>query len=92
MDEDLKNLTKLPWASTPELAAFRYVNRTTVSRKTEEWKQDGLVVVKNGGRLVRPRDRLLTTTGGLTQVFRSSTITWGLIMTITTMPPSTWNG
>ena len=69
MDEDLKNLTKLPWASTPELAAFRYVNRTTVSRKTEEWKQDGLVVVKNGGRLVRPRDRLLTTTGGLTQVF-----------------------
>lgn len=69
MDEDLRNLAKLPWASTPELAGFRYVNRTTVSRKEEEWKQDGLVVAKRGGRLVRPRDRLLITTGGLIQVF-----------------------
>ena len=69
MDEDLKNLTKLPWASIPELAGFRYVNRTTVSRKEEEWKRDGLVVVKHGGRLVRPRARLLITTGGLIQVF-----------------------
>ena len=69
MDEDLKNLTKLPWASIPELARFRYVNRTTVSRKEGEWKQDGLVVVKHGGRLVRPRARLLITTGGLLQVF-----------------------
>lgn len=69
MDEDLRNLAKLPWASTLELAGFRYVNRTTVSRKEEEWKQDGLVVAKHGGRLVRPRDRLLITTGGLIQVF-----------------------
>ena len=69
VDEDLKHLTEIPWASVPELAAFRYVNRTTVSRKTKEWQHDGLVVVKNGGRLVRPRDRLLTTTVGLTQVF-----------------------
>ena len=69
MDEDLKNLTKLPWASIPELAGFRYVNRTTVSRKEEEWNQDGLVVVKDGGFLVRPRARLLITTGGLIQVF-----------------------
>ena len=69
MDEDLKNLTELPWASIPELADFRYVNRTTVSRKQEEWNRDGLVVVKNGGLLVRPRDRLLITTGGLLQVF-----------------------
>ena len=69
MDEDLRNLAQLPWASTLELAAFRYVNRTTVSRKEEEWKRDGLVVVKHGGRLVRPRDRLLITTGGLIQVF-----------------------
>lgn len=69
MDEDLKNLTQLPWASVPELADFRYVNPTTVSRKTKKWKDDGLVVVKNGGRLVRPRNRLLTTTGGLIQVF-----------------------
>ena len=69
MDEDLKNLTKLPWASIPELAGFRYVNRTTVSRKEVEWNQDGLVVVKDGGFLVRPRARLLITTGGLIQVF-----------------------
>ena len=69
MDEDLKNLAKLPWASVPELAGFRYVNRTTVSRKEGEWKQNGLVVVKHGGRLVRPRARLLITTGGLIQVF-----------------------
>ena len=69
MDEDLKNLAQLPWASTPELAGFRYVNRTTVSRKVEEWKQDGLVGAKHGGRLVRPRARLLITTGGLIQVF-----------------------
>ena len=69
MDEDLKNLAKLPWASIPELAAFRYVSRTTVSRKEAEWQRDGLVVVKNGGRLVRPRVRLLITTGGLIQVF-----------------------
>ena len=69
MDEDLKNLTKLPWASIPELAGFRYINRTTVSRKEEEWNQDGLVVVKHGGFLVRPRARLLSTTGGLIQVF-----------------------
>ena len=69
MDEDLKTLAKLPWASIPELAGFRYVNRTTVSRRQESWQQDGLVVVKHGGRLVRPRARLLITTGGLTQVF-----------------------
>ena len=69
MDEDLKNLAKLPWASISELAGFRGVNRTTVSRKAEEWQQDGLVVVKHGGRLVRPRARLLSTTGGLIQVF-----------------------
>ena len=69
MDEDLQNLSRLPWASIPELAGFRYVNRTTVSRKGEEWERDGLVVVKHGGRLVRPRARLLITTGGLIQVF-----------------------
>ena len=54
MDEDLQNLAMLPWASIPELAGFRYVNRATVSRKQEEWNRDGLVVVKNGGLLVRP--------------------------------------
>ena len=92
MDEDLKNLPKLPWASTPELAAFRYVNRTTVSRKTEEWKQDGLVVVKNGGRLVRPRDRLLTTTGGLIQVFPRQHDHLELDHDYHHHAPSTWNG
>ena len=40
MDEDLKNLTKLPWASIPELAGFRYVNRTTVSRKEGVWNRE----------------------------------------------------
>ena len=69
MDEDLKNLTKLPWASIPELAGFRYVNRTTVSRKEGVWNRDGLVVVKYGGLLVRTRLRLLSTTGGLIEVF-----------------------
>ena len=78
MDEDLKNLTKLPWASIPELAGFRYVNRTTVSRKEEEWNQDGLVVVKNGGFLVRPRARLLITTGGLIQAFPQQHVHLGL--------------
>ena len=69
MDQDLKNLANLPWASVPELAEFRGVNRTTVSRKEAQWKQGGLVVAKHGGRLVRPRDRLLITTAGLSQVF-----------------------
>ena len=72
MDEDLKNLTKLPWASIPELAGFRYVNRTTVSRKDEVWKLDGLFVVKYGGLLVRPRARLLSTTGGLIEGLSSA--------------------
>ena len=69
MDEDLKNLAMLPWASTPDLAGFRYVNRTTVSRKEAEWAEGGLVVVKYGGRLVRPVARLLSTTGGLLDTF-----------------------
>ena len=69
MDEDLKNLTMFPWASTPELAGFRYVNRTTVSRKERGWEKDGLVVVKYGGRLVRPVNRLLSSTGGLLDTF-----------------------
>ena len=69
MDEDLKNLAMVPWASIPELAGFRYVDRTTVSRKQEEWNRDGLVVIKYGGLLVRPRDRLLHSTAGLLQVF-----------------------
>ena len=79
MDEDLKNLAMVPWASIPELAGFRYVNRTTVSRKQEEWSRDGLVVVKNGGLLVRPRPRLLSTTGGLLQVFPPATCSPGTI-------------
>ena len=62
-------MTKLPWASIPELAGFRYVNRTTVSRKEGVWNRNGLVVVKHGGLLVRPRPRLLSTTGGLIEVF-----------------------
>ena len=69
MDEDLRNLTMLPWPSIPELADFRYVNRTTVSRKLKEWNRDVLVVVKYGGFLVRPRPRLLCTTGGLLEIF-----------------------
>ena len=78
MDEDLKNLTKLPWASIPELAGFRYVNRTTVSRKEEVWNLDGLFVVKYGGLLVRPRARLLSTTGGLIEVFPQQHVHLGL--------------
>ena len=78
MDEDLKNLTKLPWASIPELAGFRYVNRTTVSRKEEVWNRDGLFVVKYGGLLVRPRPRLLSTTGGLIEVFPQQHVHLGL--------------
>ena len=69
MEEDLKNLAMIPWASIPELAGFRYVNRATMSRKQEEWNRDGLAVVKNGGLLVRPRARLLSTTAGLVQAF-----------------------
>ena len=69
MDEDLKNLAMFPWASIQELAGFRYVNRTTVSRKAGQLVEDGLVVVKYGGRLVRPVDRLLSTTGGLLDTF-----------------------
>ena len=78
MDEDLKNLTKLPWASIPELAGFRYVNRTTVSRKEEVWNRDGLFVVKYGGLLVQPRPRLLSTTGGLIEVFPQQHVHLGL--------------
>ena len=69
MDEDLNNLAMLPWASTPELAGFRNVNRTTVSRKEGQWRENGLVVVKYGGRLVRPVNRLLSTTAGLLDTF-----------------------
>ena len=69
MDEDLKNLAMVPWASIQELAGFRYVNRSTVSRKQQEWTRDGLVVLKRGGLLVRPQDRLLITTAGLVPGF-----------------------
>ena len=69
MDVDLIILGMLPWASIAELAGFRYIDRTTVSRKRAGWERDGLVVVKFGGGLVRPRARLLLTTTGLLQVF-----------------------
>ena len=78
MDEDLKTLTMCPWASTPELAGFRYVTRTTVSRKEKGWTDNGLIVVKYGGRLVRPVARLLSSTGGLIEVFPQQHVHLGL--------------
>ena len=58
-----------PWLSIPEWAGFMYVDRTTVSRLASKWKEDGLIVCRNVGRLVRPRNRFIQTTGGLDRVF-----------------------
>ena len=69
MDEVLKWVVMTGWPSLPELAGFMYVDRTTVSRKVTELTEQGLVVCRQGGRLVRPRDRFLTATGGLVRVF-----------------------
>ena len=52
-----------------EWAGFMYVDRTTMSRKLPEWEEHGLIVCRNGGRLVRPRRRSLLDTGGLVQLF-----------------------
>ena len=58
-----------PWLSIQEWADLMYVDRSTVSRKAAEWRKDGLVVCRNEGRLLRPRDRFIHSTGGLDQLF-----------------------
>ena len=58
-----------PWPSVNDLAGFSGVNRSTVSRQLTGWLDQGLVVVRNDGRLLRPRNRLLVSSGGLAEVF-----------------------
>ena len=70
MTTPLQILGMAPWLSVNELAAFCYVNRTTISRgMLPQWRENGLVAVRNDGRLVRPRDRMLLSTGGLLEVY-----------------------
>ena len=58
-----------PWSSVNDLAGFSGVNRSTVSRRLAGWLDQGLVVVRNDGRLLRPRSRLLVSSVGLAEVF-----------------------
>ena len=70
MTTPLQALGMAPWLSVNELAGFCYVNRTTISRgMPPEWRENGLVAVRNDGRLVRPRDRMLLSTSGLLEVY-----------------------
>ena len=69
MDEELRWLADAPWLSIPEWAGFRYVHPSTISRRAAERTREGLIVVRHGGLLVRPRDRYLHSTAGLLQVF-----------------------
>ena len=68
MDE-LDWLAMAPWPSIPEWAGFMDVGRTTMSRKATEWTKEGLIVCRNDGRLVRPRNRFVHSTAGLDRVF-----------------------
>ena len=69
MPTPLEWLAMTPWPSVIELAGFSYVNRTTISRQLPDWRERGLVAVRNDGRLLRPRDRLVLGTAGLDAVF-----------------------
>ena len=70
MATPLEWLAMAPWPSVNELARFCGVARTTISRgMLPEWRENGLVAIRNDGRLVRPRDRLLLSTAGLVEVF-----------------------
>ena len=62
-------LAMAPWLSIPEWAGFMCVDRSTVSRRVAGWREDGLVVCRNEGRSLRPRDRFILTTGGLDKLF-----------------------
>ena len=57
------------WPSIDDLAGFSGVDRSTISRRVPEWLESGIVGVRNDGRLLRPRVRLLLGTGGLDEVF-----------------------
>ena len=52
--------TQVPWASVPELAAFAGVDRSTASRQVASLLESGHLAATTGGRLLRPRDRVLT--------------------------------
>ena len=67
----LEWIVRAPWASLPEAAAFEGVHRSTASRQLPDLLNDGLVVVRNGGRLARPRGRGLVTAPGLVEFFGS---------------------
>ena len=69
MEEELRWLADAPWLSVPEWAGFMYVHPSTISRKASEWTGEGLIGVRNGGRLVRPVNRHLHGTGGLLRVY-----------------------
>ena len=58
-----------PWSSNPEVACFRYVDPSTVSRGMRDWREHSLVAVRNVGLLVRPRDRGILTTAGLDRLY-----------------------
>ena len=61
--------TRVPWASVRELAAFAGVDRSTASRQVASLMESGHLAATNGGRLLRPRDRVLTSSIGLAEIF-----------------------
>ena len=69
MATPLEWLAMAGWPSIDDLAGFSGVHRSTVSRRVPEWLESGMVGVRDDGRLLRPRVRLLLGTGGLDDVF-----------------------
>lgn len=69
IDPILMWLAQFPWASVPELAAFCGVDRSTISRRLPQWLDDGLVISRIAGHLLRPTQRLLVTSKTLHQLY-----------------------
>ena len=70
MTAPLAWLAMAPWSSVMDLAGFCNVNRTIISQEMlPEWRESGLVGIRNDGRRVHSRDRLLLSTGGLLEVY-----------------------
>lgn len=69
MATPLEWLAMAGWPSIDDLAGFSGVHRSTISRRVPEWLESGIVGVRDDGRLLRPRVRLLLGTGGLDDVF-----------------------
>ena len=78
MPTPLEWLVMTGWPTIGELAAFSDMNRSTISRqlsgtpgdpKRRGWRDEGLVVSREAGRLLRPAERLLAASKLLWQTF-----------------------